>query len=179
MPNLSLQIRQANVTDLAALQVIGRQTFVETYADGNTLENMVKYLEEGFSEEKLSAELQNDNSLFYFAEKDGQMLGYLKVNFAEAQSEILDPASLEIERIYVLQEYQGKQVGFSLYQQALAIAIERKSPYIWLGVWEKNPRAMRFYRKQGFVEFGEHLFQLGEDAQRDVLMRLNILSTNE
>jgi ribosomal protein S18 acetylase RimI-like enzyme len=170
----NLQIRQANVADLAALQVIGRQTFSQTYADGNTVENMVKYLDEGFSEEKLHAELQNDNSQFYFALQKEEVIGYLKVNFGDAQSEMLDPDSLEIERIYVLQEYQGKQVGFSLYQQALAIALTRKSPYIWLGVWEKNPHAMRFYQKQGFVEFDQHIFQLGEDAQTDILMKLNV-----
>jgi ribosomal protein S18 acetylase RimI-like enzyme len=170
----NLQIRQATVADLAALQTIGRQTFAQTYADGNTVENMVKYLAEGFSEEKLGAELQNENSQFYFALQKEKVIGYLKVNTGDAQSDKQDPSSLEIERIYVLQEYQGKRVGFSLYQQALAIALERKSPYIWLGVWEKNPNAMRFYQKQGFVEFDQHIFQLGEDAQTDILMRLNL-----
>lgn len=170
----NLQILQATLEDLSALQAIGRKTFAETYSDGNTVENMVKYLEEGFSEEKLRAELQNDNSQFYFAEKDGLVIGYLKVNTGEAQSDKQDPCSLEIERIYVLQEYQGKRVGFSLYQQAFALALERKSPYIWLGVWEKNPHAMRFYQKQGFMEFDQHIFQLGEDAQTDILMKLEL-----
>jgi ribosomal protein S18 acetylase RimI-like enzyme len=78
---------------------------------------------------------------------------------------------LEIERLYVLKEYHGKQVGALLYEQALAISKERKAPYIWLGVWEENPRAIRFYQKQGLVEFGEHIFQLADDEQRDVLMK--------
>lgn len=167
----NLQIRQANLEDLSALQAIGRQTFAETYWEGNSEENMAAYLEEGFSENKLSAELRNENSKFYFAEKDSQVLGYLKVNVGNAQSEKEDPNSIEIERIYVLQKYHGKQVGTLLYKQALAIAKARKSPYIWLGVWEENPRAIRFYEKNGFVEFGEHIFQLGDDAQRDVLMK--------
>lgn len=166
-----LQIRQATTEDLAALQVIGRQTFSEAFSEGNTDENMAAYLEEGFSEEKLGKELQNEYSQFYFAEKDGQVIGYLKVNAGNAQSEKEDPNSIEIERIYVLQKYHGKQVGALLYEQALAIAKARKSPYIWLGVWEENPRAIRFYEKNGFVEFGEHIFQLGDDAQRDVLMK--------
>lgn len=170
----TLQIRQANLVDLAALQAIGRKTFAETFAANNSAENLVAYLEEGFSEEKQRAELQNENSQFYFAEIDGEVLGYLKVNYAEAQTEAQDPDALEIERIYVLKEYHGKQVGALLYEQALAIAKERKAPYIWLGVWEENPRAIRFYQKQGFFEFGEHIFQLGDDSQRDVLMRKNI-----
>ncbi|MCX6193131.1 MAG: GNAT family N-acetyltransferase [Cytophagales bacterium] len=150
----TLQIRQANLVDLAALQAIGRKTFAETFAANNSAENLVAYLEEGFSEEKQRAELQNENSQFYFAEIDGEVLGYLKVNYAEAQTEAQDPDALEIERIYVLKEYHGKKVGALLYEQALAIAKERKAPYIWLGVWEENPRAIRFYQKQEMMRKG-------------------------
>jgi ribosomal protein S18 acetylase RimI-like enzyme len=171
MPNLSLQIRPASPPDLDALQAIGRKTFAETFSANNSEENLAAYLAEGFSEEKLEAELRNENSQFYFALQKEEIIGYLKVNMGDAQSEKQDPNALEIERIYVLQQYHGKQVGLLLYEQALAIAKERKAPYMWLGVWEENPRAIRFYQKQGFVEFGEHIFQLGDEAQRDVLMK--------
>jgi ribosomal protein S18 acetylase RimI-like enzyme len=166
-----IHIRQISIRDLAALQKISRNTFAETFAEGNSEENLANYLAEGFSAEKLSAELENKNSQFYFAIQADEVIGYLKVNLGDAQTEKQDPEALEIERIYVLQKYQGKQVGTLLYKQALAIAKARKSPYIWLGVWEENPGAMRFYEKNGFVEFGEHIFQLGDDAQRDVLMK--------
>ena len=168
---MNIIIQPASPLDLAALQAIGRKTFVETFADSNSEENLAAYLEEGFSEDKLVAELRNENSQFYFALETDKVIGYLKVNFGDAQSEKQDPNALEIERIYVLQQYHGKQVGALLYEQALAIAKERKAPYMWLGVWEENPRAIRFYQKQGFVEFGEHVFQLGEEAQRDILMK--------
>lgn len=111
-------------------------------------------------------------SQFYFAEKDGEVFGYLKVNFAEAQTEAQEQIdALEIKRIYVLQQYHGSEVGQKLYEQALEIARNRKATYLWLGVWEENSRAIRFYQKQGFIEFGQHIFQLGDDAQRDVLMK--------
>lgn len=174
---MNVIIRPASRLDLATLQAIGRKTFVETFAEGNSDENLAAYLEEGFSEDKLGAELQNENSQFYFALQKEDVIGYLKVNWGDAQSENQDPNALEIERIYVLQQYHGTQVGALLYEQALSIAQTRKAPYIWLGVWEENPRAIRFYQKQGFVEFGEHIFQLGDDAQRDVLMKFDILST--
>ena len=173
---MNVLIRPASPFDLAALQAIGRKTFAETFAASNSEENLASYLEEGFSEDKLGEELRNENSQFYFALQKEEVIGYLKVNWADAQSENQDPNALEIERIYVLQQYHGTQVGALLYEQALAIAQARKAPYIWLGVWEENPRAIRFYQKQGFVEFGEHIFQLGDDAQRDVLMKLDILS---
>ena len=171
---MNVIIRQASPFDLVALQAIGQKTFAETFAANNSEENLASYLEEGFSEDKLGEELRNENSQFYFALQKEEVIGYLKVNWADAQSENQDPNALEIERIYVLQQYHGTQVGALLYQQALSIAQTRKAPYIWLGVWEENPRAIRFYQKQGFVEFGEHIFQLGDDAQRDVLMKLDL-----
>jgi ribosomal protein S18 acetylase RimI-like enzyme len=175
---MNVIIRQASPFDLVALQAIGQKTFAETFAANNSEENLASYLEEGFCEDKLGEELRNENSQFYFALQKEEVIGYLKVNWADAQSENQDPNALEIERIYVLQQYHGTQVGALLYEQALAIAQARKAPYIWLGVWEENPRAIRFYQKQGFVEFGEHIFQLGDDAQRDVLMKFDILSTS-
>ena len=134
-----IHIRQISLQDLPTLQTTGRKTFAETFAEGNSEENSANYVAEGFSAEKLSAELENKNSQFYFAEMDGRVLGYLKVNSGEAQSENQDHSALEIERIYVLQEFHGKEVGLTLYEKALSIAHERKAPYIWLGVWEHNP----------------------------------------
>jgi ribosomal protein S18 acetylase RimI-like enzyme len=170
----SMTIRQATILDLAALQAIGRKTFAETFSEGNTEADMAAYLEEGFSEEKLSAEIQLPNSLFYFAENGDELLGYLKVNFGDAQTENQDPKALEIERIYVLQQFQGMSVGQKLFDHAYSMALARNAPYLWLGVWEKNLRAIRFYQKQGFVAFDQHIFQLGDDAQRDLLMKLII-----
>ena len=89
-------------------------------------------------------------------------------NIVKAQQQI---DALEIERIYALQQYHGSEVGQKLYEQALEIARNCKAPYLWLGVWKENSRAIRFYQKQGFIEFGQHIFQLGDDAQRDVLMK--------
>jgi ribosomal protein S18 acetylase RimI-like enzyme len=168
---MNIIIRPVFHLDLVALQAIGRNTFAEAFADSNSEENLEAYLKEGFSEEKLRDELRNEHSQFYFALEKEEVIGYLKVNWGNAQSERQDPSALEIERIYVLQQYHGKQVGLLLYEQALAVATARKAPYMWLGVWEENPRAIRFYQKLGFVEFGEHIFQLGDDAQRDVLMK--------
>jgi hypothetical protein len=99
---MNVIIRQASPFDLAALQAIGRKTFVETFAEGNSAENLAAYLEEGFSEDKLRTELRNDNSQFYFALQKEEVIGYLKVNWGDAQSENQDPNALEIERIYVL-----------------------------------------------------------------------------
>lgn len=156
---------------VAELQTISRSTFIETFADVNTPENMNKYLEDNLTTEQLSGELNNEQSQFYFAVTDGQVSGYLKLNFGQAQTEPQGDNSLEIERIYVLQAYHGQKVGQALYEHAVQVAVEAGAPYIWLGVWEKNARAIKFYAKNGFSEFSQHIFRLGNDVQTDILMK--------
>jgi len=170
----SIEIIKAILTDIDQLQKIGKQTFFETFASGNTEENMTKYLEEGFSAEKLSTELNDKNSEFYLASLDNNVIGYLKLNFGQSQTEIKEDKSLEIERIYVLKEFHGKSVGQLLYDKAIQIAREKNTDYVWLGVWEENPRAINFYKKNGFVEFDKHIFKLGDDEQTDIMMKLKL-----
>jgi len=170
----AIKIKKVTLADIVQLQEIGRQTFAETFSSTNTEENMKAYLEEGFSNAKLSAELDNPNSEFYFATLNNKVIGYLKINFGSAQTELKDDKALEIERIYVLQDFHGKKVGQLLYDQAIHLAKEKKADYVWLGVWEKNHRAIQFYTKNGFVEFDQHIFVLGDDEQTDIMMRLEL-----
>jgi diamine N-acetyltransferase len=169
-----IEIKRVTLDDIDDLQKISRQTFFETFSPWNSIENMKKYLEEGFSTEKLSDELGNKDSEFYFALIDNSIIGYLKLNSGQAQTELKDDKALEIERIYVLKEFHGKKVGQVLYDKALGIAGEKNVDYIWLGVWEKNLRALSFYRKNGFTEFDKHLFVLGHDSQTDLMMKLEL-----
>lgn len=170
----NIYIKKVTLNNIDQLQKIGRQTFFETFSAVNTEENMKKYLEEGFSIEKLTTELKDNNSEFYFATLDNNVIGYLKLNFGQSQTELQDDNALEIERIYVSKEFQGKKVGQLLYDKAIQIARQKKADYVWLGVWEENPRAINFYRKNGFVEFDKHVFKLGNDEQTDLMMKLKL-----
>lgn len=167
----TIETRRVTIADIEELQQIGRQTFFETFAPSNTADNMAKYLEEGFSKKKLTEELNNPESEFHFAIQDNSVIGYLKVNTGGSQTELKDARALEIERIYVLQQFHGKKAGQILYEKAMQIAREKDAAYVWLGVWENNPRAIRFYQKNGFVEFDKHIFKLGEDEQTDIMMK--------
>lgn len=169
-----MEIKRGRMDDVEQLQVVGRQTFSETFSAVNTAENMKKYLEEAFAADKLKKELKDQNSEFYFATQARKVLGYLKVNYGASQTELKDDQALEIERIYVLKEFHGKKVGQLLYEKAMEIARQRKVRYVWLGVWEKNYRAQRFYSKNGFVEFDRHIFKLGNDVQTDIMMKLSL-----
>ncbi|MBK9152366.1 MAG: GNAT family N-acetyltransferase [Saprospiraceae bacterium] len=174
----NIEIRKVTTKDLEELQIIGRLTFYETFASGNTEENMNKYLDESFSFTKLTTELSDNNAEFFFATLDNNIIGYLKLNFGPSQTELQDNKAVEIERIYVLKEYHGKGVGQMLYDQAIKIARQKNADYVWLGVWEENPRAINFYKKNGFVEFDKHIFKLGNDEQTDIMMKLK-LNENE
>jgi len=174
MCSSEITIRNVELADIENLRNIGRQTFIEAFSDDNTQSNLESYLSESFNINRLGLEIKESNSEFYFAEIDKFILGYLKLNKGNAQTEEISAKAIEIERIYVLRDYYGKQVGQLLYNQALNIAQSSLADFLWLGVWENNPRAIRFYEKNGFVKFGQHSFMLGEEEQIDILMKLKI-----
>jgi ribosomal protein S18 acetylase RimI-like enzyme len=169
---MNVKIRKINILDLAQLQKIGKTTFTETFTEHNTKEDLEKYLKESFAADKLITELENPDAAFYFAAINEEVIGYLKINFGDAQTELKDNKSVEIERIYVLQAYLGKKIGQLLYNKAIEIAKEHQAHYVWLGVWEENHRALQFYKKNGFVQFDTHIFKLGNDEQTDIMMKL-------
>lgn len=169
-----VQVSKIKKEEILQLQEIGRQTFYETFSQSNTEENMKNYLENGFSLSKITAELNDENAEFYFAKIDEKIIGYLKLNFGQSQTELKDDKAIEIERIYVLKEFHGNKVGQILYDKAIEVARQKNADYVWLGVWEENPRAINFYKKNGFVEFDKHIFKLGEDEQTDIMMKLKL-----
>ena len=168
---MSISIQEISLNDLAELQSISIATFTETFASVNTEENMNNYILTSLSTDKLKSELTNEQSKFFFALDQERVIGYLKINFGESQTDVKDSSSLEIERIYVLNEFHGKKVGQLLFDHALKLATQMKLLYVWLGVWEKNVKAINFYQKNGFVAFDQHIFKLGDDEQTDIMMK--------
>ena len=171
---MNLTFRQCVPDDVHTLCDFSYRTFNETFARMNTPSNLKTYLEQSYNINKLSCELSNADSLFYFLYADGELAGYIKLNEAPSQTDINDMRSLEIERIYVAKEYQGEGLGIILMNKALDIAITRQKSYVWLGVWEKNDRAILFYKKNGFYKVGTHSFFVGEEEQTDLIMRRDL-----
>jgi len=122
----NILIRKATINDLHNLQTISAQTFTETFADVNTEEDMIKYLEDNFNARQLSSELENPDSAFYLAIMDHTVVGYLKLNFGQAQTDVKDPHAMEIERIYVLKAFHNKKIGKRLFGEALTFANEKQ-----------------------------------------------------
>ncbi|MEO9968014.1 MAG: GNAT family N-acetyltransferase [Reichenbachiella sp.] len=167
-------IHRASGAEYDTLHKLGRQTFLEAFADQNTPEDIHHYVDRAFAKDQIKEELTNPESEFYLARSENQNIGYLKVNYGQAQTEHHDMLAVEIESIYVLEAYYGKRVGKLLFNQAFEVATTRKATCLWLGVWEKNLRAIQFYNKLGFMAFGKHSFLLGSDLQTDILMRLEM-----
>ncbi len=171
---MELDFRKCDDNDLLTLQTLSHSTYDVTFRHLNTPETMTAYLEHAFCIDKLRAELCNENSEFYFLFADGALSGYIKLNERAAQTDINDPQSLELERIYVSPEFQGKGLGGVLMNKAIDIAISREKAYVWLGVWEKNKKAIAFYKKNGFYVIGRHSFIMGDEAQSDFVMRKDL-----
>ncbi len=152
---------------MSLLQSISKETFLETFSAQNSAEDMRLYLENDLSIDKLESELNDVDSEFYFAILNDRITAYLKIKFGTNQ----EKSSLEIERIYVLKSFQVLKIGQALLDKAIQIAGQRPVDFIWLGVWEKNLKAINFYKKNGFTHYSEHIFMLGNDAQTDILMR--------
>jgi ribosomal protein S18 acetylase RimI-like enzyme len=172
----NLIIKKASYADTELLLTIGRQTFFEKFTEDNSEENMLQYASEAYTFEKIASEVNNVNSQFYLATLNDQTVGYLKINFGEAQTELQDPQALELERIYVLKEFQGKKIGQQLFEKTLEIARLAKLTYVWLGVWEENKDAIKFYEKNGLKAFSKHIFMLGSDPQTDIMMKIELKS---
>lgn len=171
---MEIIVTKITKNEILELQEIGRKTFSETFSENNTEESMNEYLETSFSMEKLTSELNEENSEFYFAKLNEEVIGYLKLNIGSSQTEIKSDNALEIERIYVSKDFHGNKVGQILYEKAIEIASQKNVDYVWLGVWENNQRAIKFYQKNGFVEFDKHIFRLGNEEQTDIMMKLNL-----
>ena len=169
-----MNIRYGNRWDAKLLSGLGAKTFYDSFVEVNTPENIALYLKQSFSEEIQSAQLSDPETVFLIAELDGSPVGYVKLNLNRDYDSQMNPKTLEIERIYAVKEFVGKGVGSQLMQACVDEARQRGCNSIWLGVWEKNPRAIRFYKKWGFQEIGMHTFMLGNDPQTDYIMELRL-----
>ena len=167
---MDVQITPATSKDISLLTALGRVTFEQTFARDNTASDMQQYLMENFNEARISEELEDPSSTFMLAYVDQEPAGYSKVKANRLPPGVSSTPALEIERIYARQEFLGKKIGKALMEACLDYARNNGYEMIWLGVWEKNHRAIQFYEKWGFTVFGSHLFMLGSDAQTDLLM---------
>ena len=169
---MNLSFKKCDIKNLDELIEISRTTFVNAFEKDNNPEDFNNYLHAAFSKETIEVELLNPNSKFYFTYFNNVLVGYFKLNENEAQTEQFDKNTIELERIYVLEPFQGQQIGKYMLFKTIEIAKEKQVSFLWLGVWEKNKAAIRFYKRFGFKKFDTHFYNIGNDKQTDWLMKL-------
>ena len=160
--------------ELGMLKELAIRTYSAAFAHKNKPEVLNAYYEHAFSKAHLNKQLLNENSFWYFARKNEQIVGYLKLNVNDAQTEIQKPNGLEIERIYIDPRYLRKGYGKRLIDFSISKAKQLEKNYIWLGVWEENPEAITFYKKQGFIITSTHDYDMIAEVQTDYIMTLDI-----
>ena len=171
-----ISIRPATLGDAKLLTDLAYKTFWDAFAHHpkNAPDDLAHYMRQAFNVEQTTAELSDPNNLFLIAEIDSQPAGYAKLTFDNIEPGISAQKPVELGRLYSQQEYVGGGVGQALMDECFARARTAGCDVMWLGVWEYNPRAQRFYEKNGFRTVGQHVFQLGSDPQTDLLMQREI-----
>lgn len=176
---MNIDVLPIGADDVKTLRDLSMRTFSETFRDEYTDEEFDTYFNTSLAEATLQAELTDSESQHFFAVVDGQPVGFLKVNVGRAQTEQELPHGFEVQRIYVLADYQGLGLGELLFEKALQLATQTDCDYVWLGVWEHNYKAQKFYAKFGFEKFGEHTFVVGDSNDTDWLLRRSVASIRE
>jgi ribosomal protein S18 acetylase RimI-like enzyme len=173
MPD-SLQIRQATREDAPVIAELAGNTFVETYGELGLKENMGRYVQDHFAPEQIGAEIASPGHWFYIAFLGHLPVGFVKSKVIREPKGIKGKKCLEIERVYVLKEFQGSSVGKELVKRVMLFARQEKYQVIWLQVWQKNEKAVQFYRKMGFVAYETDIFYFYDEIHHDFLLRFDL-----
>jgi GNAT superfamily N-acetyltransferase len=165
-----IYVRKADLSDAVLLAEIGQRTFRDTFGPANTPDDMAKYLAKSFGEPIQASQLKDPGNLFLVAEISGSPVGYARLRAGPAPSVVPGSHPIEIVRFYSVKEWIGHGVGPHLMQACLDLATQTGHDTLWLDVWERNDRAIAFYKKWGFAVVGNQPFVLGDDLQNDLLM---------
>jgi ribosomal protein S18 acetylase RimI-like enzyme len=171
---MTLVIREATVADAKLIADISHQTFYDTFAAYNSREDMDKFLNQQFTKGKLILEVGAKGNIFLLAYDKDVVAGYVKLRDERIPPGMGNVTALEVARLYAMTNQIGKGIGSLLMQSSVDIARQKNKEWLWLGVWEKNQRAIDFYTKWGFEKFDETDFLLGDDLQRDWLMKRKV-----
>jgi ribosomal protein S18 acetylase RimI-like enzyme len=168
-----IRILTANHAHAELLSNLGAETFYEWFTEGNNPEDVQQYVREAFSLSQIKRELDEPGTVFMLAQEGDQVAGYMKLRISD---EVSFPGKrcLELHRLYITRGFIRKKVGSIFMEQAIGYAQANGFDILWLGVWEKNERALAFYKKWGFEQFSAHTFMLGNDAQTDLMMKLEV-----
>ncbi|MBS1557760.1 MAG: GNAT family N-acetyltransferase [Bacteroidetes bacterium] len=166
-----IRIRKAKIEEVPAIRELAIEVYTDTFADSNTPENLQAFFRDSYDLEKFKTEFYEPDSVLYIALDNLKIIGFLRLRKSNEVEHHLGTNTIELHRMYIHRDYHGTAVARKLIEQAFEYAKKKNYEWMWLGVWEKNPRAQKFYAKWGFERFSEHIFQMGDDPQTDWLLK--------
>jgi GNAT superfamily N-acetyltransferase len=167
---IDLRIRRARQSDAARLAEFAARTFTDTFGPHNRPEDMVIFLASAFSAERQAREITDPAYATLLAEIDGSLAGYAQLRLSTPPNCVTGASPIELLRFYVDAPWKGRGVAQRLMAEVREAAKKLGAQTLWLGVWERNPRAQAFYLKSGYRDVGAHDFVLGTDTQTDRIM---------
>lgn len=171
---LMINIRKAIKADAKALAVLAEKTFRDTFSADNSRSDMDICCEESFGTQIQQQEILDPNMLSLLAESEGELIGYAQVVLNSPAECVAARQASELRTLYVANNWHGRGVAQKLMAEVFAAAHNVQSDWLWLGVWEHNPKAIAFYKKYDFEAYGDHVFQLGSDPQRDIILAASL-----
>jgi diamine N-acetyltransferase len=167
-------IRRSIQDDAASLAGLAERTFRETFAADNNAQDMDQHCNQAYGLEIQTLEILDPHIDTFVCEQDKELIAYAQLHWQEAPSCVKAIKPVEIRRFYLDSAWHGQGIANALMTHLLEFASSKNADQVWLGVWEHNPRAKRFYQKMGFLEVGDHVFQLGSDPQRDLILSRSV-----
>ncbi len=174
MPAPEVTIRLATTEDAPALTVLGRRTFADAFGAGNTADDLATFLDSTYTPALQLAELADPVLTYLLVERSGTPLAFALLRAGSTSPFIDDPSAIELQRFYVDRSCHGTGVAQALMESCVETARHAGAATLFLGVWEQNPRALRFYAAQQFIEVGRKIFQVGSDPQQDLVLARSI-----
>lgn len=166
----ALVIRRATEDDAERLAEMARRTFVETFGPDNTAENMAMHVAQSFGTDIQLGQIRDARMVTLLAEIGSTMAGFAQVRRGAWPPCVTGDSPVELWRFYVDRPFHGRGIAQALMGAVEQVARELDAHTLWLGVWERNPRAIAFYAKCGFVDVGAHGFIFGTEEQTDRVM---------
>lgn len=160
---LTSSINKATLADAPLLAELGKATFIESHGHSASQEDIEGYVQDKYTVDAMETELSDPRNVFYIIYYKDQPAGFSKIIFNVPHANIQQANVTKLERIYLLKQFYGLQLGQELLQFNIQLSKEKDQAGMWLFVWTENPRALRFYEKAGFKVIGSHDFALTEN----------------
>ena len=171
-------IRPGSVADAAELATFAARTFEETYAAGNNADDLRAHLANSYGLAQQAAELADPLVSTILARVNEELVAYAQVRRNTPPLCVTHAAPIELHRFYVDQRAHGSGLASRLMQAVHQAALEMQGRHVWLSVWERNPRAVAFYKKEKFADVGSTFYRVGPDKQVDRVLVASVQSGN-